>query len=99
MFEGSYYWLTGPTFETKIECDYLGLLGMDAVGMSTVPDFLSAASIGVKTLGIAMITDVMDRGEELTGAEVIANAQKAVPVLSELLLAIMKKLPKREDVR
>lgn len=92
LFEGSYFWLTGPTYETKVECKFLVHLGMDAVGMSTVPDFLSAAATGVRTLGIAMVTDTMDRTEPLTHHQVLENAARAVPVLSELLLDIITKV-------
>ena len=99
VFEGSYFWITGPTYESKIECQFLTQLGMDAVGMSTVPDFVAAAAIGMKTLGIAMITDVMDRTEPLSHKQVLENAEKAVPVLKVLLLEIVKKLSITPKIR
>lgn len=99
LFEGAYYWITGPTYESKIECDLLMQLGMDAVGMSTVPEFLAAAAIGVKTLGIAMITDVMDRTEPLSHSEVLANAARAVPVMQALILDIIKKMELKKEIR
>lgn len=99
LFEGSYYWLTGPTYESKIECELLMQLGMDTVGMSTVPEFLAAAAIGVKTMGVAMVTDVMDRTEPLDHKEVLANAMRAVPVMKVLLLDIIKKLELKPEIR
>lgn len=99
IFEGSYFWITGPTYESKIECQFLTQLGMDAVGMSTVPEFMTASAIGMKTLGIAMISDVMDRAEPLSHLQVLANAEKAVPVLKILLLEIAKKLELKQSIR
>ena len=99
LFEGSYFWITGPTYESKIECQFLTELGMDVVGMSTVPEFLAASAIGVKTLGIAMVTDVMDRTEPLSHKQVIENAERAVPVLEVLLLVIVKKLQLKPEIR
>lgn len=99
LFEGSYFWITGPTYESKIECQFLTELGMDVVGMSTVPEFLAASAIGVKTLGIAMVTDVMDRTEPLSHDQVLANADRAVPILKVLLLDIVKKLKLKDEIR
>jgi len=99
LFEGAYYWITGPTYESKIECDLLMQLGMDSVGMSTVPEFLAATAIGMKTLGIAMVTDVMDRTEPICHLEVLANAERAVPVMLILLLDIIKKLELKPEIR
>ena len=99
LFEGSYFWITGPTYESKIECQFLTQLGMDTVGMSTVPEFLAATAIGVKTLGIAMVTDVMERTEPLSHIQVLQNAERAVPVLKVLLLEVIKKLQLKSEIR
>ena len=99
IFEGSYFWITGPTYETKLECDILTQLGMDAVGMSTVPEFMAGSAIGMRTLGIGMVTDVMNRTEELSHAKVLAAAAQAVPVLKVLLLEIIKKLTLKQSIR
>jgi hypothetical protein len=99
LFEGAYYWITGPTYESKIECDFLMQLGTDAVGMSTVPEFLAAAAIGMKTLGIAMITDTMDRIGPLNHLEVLENAIRAIPVMLAMLLEIIKKLEMKPEIR
>jgi len=99
LFEGAYYWLTGPTYESKLECDFLTNIGMDTVGMSTVPEFVAGAAIGMKTLGIAMVTDVMDRAEPLSHLDVLKNAERAVPVMKVLLLEIIKKLKLKPEIR
>ena len=99
LFEGSYFWITGPNFETGTECKLLTQLGLDAVGMSTVPDIVTAAAIGMKVIGIAMISDVMDRVDAISGFQVLENVSKAVPIMKFVLLELIKKLQLKQEIR
>jgi purine-nucleoside phosphorylase len=56
--EGTYCWLKGPTYETAAEIQMLKILGADAVGMSTVPEIVFSKSLGMKTLGISLISNL-----------------------------------------
>jgi len=56
--EGVYQLFTGPSYETPTEVKLARLLGADAVGMSTVPESISAAHMGMKTLGISCLTNM-----------------------------------------
>ncbi|MDO5036911.1 MAG: purine-nucleoside phosphorylase [Tissierellia bacterium] len=56
--EGTYIYFTGPSYETPAEVKMAGLLGADAVGMSTVPEVIVANHQGVKVLGISCITNM-----------------------------------------
>ena len=56
--EGVYVMVTGPNYETPAELRFLKLIGADAVGMSTVPEVLTAVHAGMKVLAISCITNV-----------------------------------------
>lgn len=55
--EGVYVWTAGPSYETPAEIRFFGRIGADAVGMSTVPETIQAAALGMKVLGISTITN------------------------------------------
>ena len=55
--EGVYVWTSGPSYETPAEIRYFARAGADAVGMSTVPEAIQAAALGLPVLGISTITN------------------------------------------
>ncbi|KAI8997519.1 nucleoside phosphorylase domain-containing protein [Pilobolus umbonatus] len=55
--EGVYSMVSGPSFETRIEARFLASLGVDSVGMSTVPEVIVARHADIKVLGISLITN------------------------------------------
>ena len=86
--------VSGPTYETEAEADYLRVIGADIVGMSTVPECIVANHAGIKVLGISCITDISPPfGEsEITHEAVIKIALKVQPVFVKLVKNIVKKL-------
>jgi len=74
--EGVYAMMPGPCYETPAEIRMLQHLGADAVGMSTIPEALYAASWGIDVLGVSCITNVAAglSANLLNHAEVTATA-------------------------
>ena len=73
--KGVYAVLSGPNFESPAEIRMLRMLGIDAVGMSTVPEALVAHHAGIDVLALSTITNVavadLDAGAEPSHEEVI----------------------------
>jgi purine-nucleoside phosphorylase len=55
---GTYVAVTGPNYETRAEYRYNRKLGGDVIGMSTVPEVIVAAQLGLKVLAISTVTNV-----------------------------------------
>ncbi len=56
--EGVYIGVSGPTYESKAEIKAFGLMGADAVGMSTVFEVIMANYYKINVLGISSITNM-----------------------------------------
>jgi purine-nucleoside phosphorylase len=88
---GTYIGLQGPKLETKAEIRYCRIIGGDAVGMSTVPEVIAANHMGMKVLGISVITNesIPKIAKEFTHSEVVAVANQAGKKLVELVKAVV----------
>ena len=90
--EGVYAWFTGPSFETPAEIRMARTIGADAVGMSTVPEVLTAVHAGMKVLGISCITNmaagILD--QPLTHEEVMHTAKQVENTFKQLIRDLIK---------
>ena len=55
--EGTYAWVSGPTYETPAEGRFLRSIGGDVVGMSTVPEVIAAREEGMEVMVLSLITN------------------------------------------
>jgi purine-nucleoside phosphorylase len=94
LYEGIYVCLAGPTFETPADLRFLLGAGVDAVGMSTVPEVIVANHGGQRVLGISGITNSSNLyGEaETTHEEVIETGLVLAPKMMSLIRGILKVL-------
>jgi purine-nucleoside phosphorylase len=91
---GVYAGLLGPSYETPAEIRYLRAIGVDAVGMSTVPEAIAARHMGLEVLGLSCITN-MAAGilpEPLAHDEVLATTRRVRDAFIALLEAIVERL-------
>lgn len=92
LHDGVYAWLAGPQFETPAEIRSLRILGVDAVGMSTVPDVILARYFGMKALAVSAITNqgAGMSDEELSHEHTMAQMGIAAEKLTRLLVAFLE---------
>jgi purine-nucleoside phosphorylase len=92
--KGVYVAMTGPNLETAAEYRFLRIIGADAVGMSTIPETIVANHMGVKVLGISIITDECfpDALKPTNVEEIIAVANKAEPKLTKIMKEVVRRI-------
>jgi purine-nucleoside phosphorylase len=92
--EGIYICLAGPSFETPADLRFLRIIGADAVGMSTVPEVITARHGGMQILGISGISNKanLDGKTVTTHEEVLEAGQKIAPLLTTLIRGVLRRL-------
>ena len=94
--EGVYLVLSGPSFESPAEIKMMRIIGADLVGMSTIPEAIMANRLGMKMLGLSMVTNMAAgiTGRPLTHTEVIEATRKAAKQFKGLVCGIVERLGK-----
>ena len=92
--EGVYICLGGPAFETPADLRFLRMIGVDAVGMSTVPEIIVARHGGMRALGFSGISNKVSLdGEKLTTHQEVLEAGRRVgPKLERLIRGVLRRL-------
>jgi xanthosine phosphorylase len=88
LAEGVYLAVTGPSFETAAEISAFGVLGADAVGMSTVQETILARHCGLRVAAVSVITNLAEgmSDEPLSHEQTLRAAESAAGDLAALLL-------------
>jgi purine-nucleoside phosphorylase len=92
--KGVYVAVPGPNLETKAEYRFLRAIGADVVGMSTIPENIVANHMGMKVLGLSIITDECfpDSLKPVNVEEIIATAMGAEPKMTLIMKEVVAKL-------
>jgi len=92
--EGIYLGLTGPCLETAAEYRMYRGFGADAVGMSTVPEVMTAHHQHSKILGFSIITDMglADNMHPCSLEDVIGTASRTEPILRDLIAGCVERM-------
>ena len=92
--DGVYCAVTGPSLETKAECLMIKGFGADLVGMSTVPEVITAVHSGMKVFAVSVVTNLSNifHSEPHSQEEIRTNADKASQNLLILFKEILLKL-------
>lgn len=88
---GIYAGVTGPTFETPAEYHHIRVCGADAVGMSTVPEVITARHMSIPVFAVSIITDLGVAGKiaEITHQMVLEAAGKAEPLMTKIITELL----------
>jgi len=84
---GVYLAVSGPNYETPAEIRAFATLGVDAVGMSTVPEAIVARQCGLNVAAISCITNLAAgiSSNKLSHAEVLETAARVKTLAAQLL--------------
>jgi purine-nucleoside phosphorylase len=95
LHEGVYCGLLGPTYETPSEVRMLERMGVDAVGMSTVPEVIVARALGMRAVAVSCITNKAAglSPEKLSHAEVMEAGKAVAGQFEALITEFVRQLP------
>ncbi|XP_050671909.1 purine nucleoside phosphorylase-like isoform X2 [Leptidea sinapis] len=99
--EGVYTCLGGPNFETVAELNMLKMVGVDAVGMSTVHEVITARHCDLKVFGLSLITNECitsyEQDNEANHEEVLDVGRMRQDVLRKYVARLVEEFGREEQ--
>ncbi len=94
VHEGVYIAYPGPNFETAAEIRMMARMGADVVGMSVVPEVVSARHCGMKVAGVSVITNLAEGMSPfpLSHEQTLKYAAIGAKGLVQLILAFLERM-------
>ena len=94
LHKGIYAYMKGPQYETPAEIRALKNMGADAVGMSTVPEAITASHSGIRIAAVSLISNKAAglSDKKLSHEEVMECASKASSDSCKLARLFIKSL-------
>lgn len=92
---GTYVSVGGPSYETPAEIGYFRFIGADAIGMSTVPEVITANQLDMRVFAISVITNAASlhtKSEKVSHGQVIDAAASAEPRMTTIIKRLIKEL-------
>ena len=93
--QGVYAAMKGPSFETSAEIRMLRVLGADLVGMSTVPEIITANAMGMRAAVLSCVANMaagVEPEHRLTAQEVLDVMNESADKLSGIILQLLERL-------
>jgi xanthosine phosphorylase len=100
LHEGVFVSYAGPNFETAAEIRMMARLGADVVGMSVVPEVVSARHCGLKVVAVSVITNLAEGMSPfpLSHEQTLKYAAIGAKDLVVLILAFLENLARTPRV-
>lgn len=94
LYEGAYGYYQGPTYETKAEIRMQKKLGLDAAGMSTIPEVYEASALKMNVAAISVITNLLKENSIIPPShdEVLYTAHRASAKLNKAIVQLVNEL-------
>ena len=94
LHKGVFVGVAGPNLETRAEYRFLRMIGADVVGMSLIPENITAVHAGMRVLALCAITDMClpDALQVADVEKIVATAGKAQPALNGIIKGVLGSL-------